>query len=83
MERMENLFYKQLEKECEQPKAVTWYLYVRYWDGLVAYECRTADLYHAIGKLYCKSFEKIERVDYSLIKPVTIPVHPYPYTLPV
>lgn len=43
----------------------TYKLFIRYWDGLKVDIIKTDDIYHYIGKLYCTSIEKIERVDYK------------------
>lgn len=43
----------------------TYKLFIRYWDRLEVDIIKTDDFYHYIGKLYCTSLEKIERVDYK------------------
>lgn len=45
----------------------TYLIYVRYaLSGLRIYKIETNDIYHIIGKLYCNSIERIERVDYNI-----------------
>ena len=46
----------------------TYKLFIRYWYGLRVEIVDTDNLFEWIGKLYCQSIEKIERVDYKELK---------------
>ena len=46
----------------------TYKLFIQYWFGLREKIVRTNDIYHEIGKLYCTSLNKIERIDYKEIE---------------
>ena len=46
----------------------TYKLFIRFWGGLVIDLVQTEDIYHEIGKLYSTSSERIERVDYKVLK---------------
>lgn len=48
----------------------TYKLFIRYWYGIREKVVETNDIYHEIGKLYCTSLNKIERVDYKEIEKI-------------
>ena len=45
-------------------------LFIKYWDRLVIDIIETDDIYHEIGKIYCETLEKINRIDYKELKSV-------------
>lgn len=48
-------------------KTKTYLIYVRYaLSGTCIYKIKTNDIYHVIGKLYCKSIEQIECIIYNI-----------------
>ena len=48
-------------------KTKTYLIYVRYaLSGTYIYKIKTTDIYHVIGKLYCRSVEQIELVYYNI-----------------
>ena len=48
----------------------TYKIFTEYWDRLVVDVIETDDIYHEIGKIYCETLEKINRIDYKELKSI-------------